>query len=270
MFPEDNAITNDYGYKYFKHIHKHENSNLEPTDIEISNTVELLCSFRDNYKAYILEIIYKFWFDIAQKLGICSYTGQAIRDNKSLTKALQLTNNEQELNKIVLLLHIIFDWLPDYQKNIMDLMEIKFPIKILKVPSITPKKRSVYHCMHLIITKVMTQERKNMNSNLFRAIGIKVYITREKMKGKIDSSGNKIINKHPDRVHNCIYPYMIRGNFVSNNIYEFINFFNNGNSNVINGNYNFINGKSDSQMVILILIMVNYMNANDMIIIIKW
>jgi hypothetical protein len=238
MFPEDNAITNDYGYRYFKHIHQHDNVNLEPTDIEISNIVELLCSFRDNYKAFITEIIYKFWFDIAKKIGICSYTGQAVRDNKSLVKALQLINNEQELHKIQLLLNIIFDWLPDYQKSIMDLMEIKFPIKILKVP-LKSHKRSAYHCIHLLITKVMTQERKNINKNLNSAIGIKVYMTREKNKGKIDSVGNKIIVKHPDRVHHCIYPYMIRGNFVSNNFYELMEQFNNGNSNIYNGQLNF-------------------------------
>ena len=220
MFPEDNAITNDYGYNYFKHIHKHENKYLEPTEIEITNTVELLSTFRDKYKAYIMEIIYKFWFDIAKKIGICSYTGQDIRDNKSLVNSLLIINNEHDLHKIVLLLHIIFDWIPNYQKLIMDLLEIKFPIKILSVPTIT-KKRSGYHCMHLLITKVMTQERKTINKNLFLAIGIKVYVTREKQKGKIDSSGNKINVNHPERVQRCIYPYMIRGNFVSKNLYLF-------------------------------------------------
>jgi hypothetical protein len=238
MFPEDNAITNDFGYRYFQHIHKHENENLKPTEIEISNTVELLCSFRENYKAFIMEIIYKFWFDIAKKIGICSYTGQAVRDNKSLVKALQLINNEQELHKIQLLLNIIFDWLPNYQKSIMDLMEIKFPIKLLKVP-LKSHKRSAYHCIHLLITKVMTLERKNINKNLNSAIGIKVYMTREKNKGKIDSAGNKIIVKHPDRVHRCIYPYMIRGNFVSNNLNELMEQLNNGNSNIFNGQLNF-------------------------------
>ena len=185
MFPEDNAITNEYGYNYFKHIHKHENKDQEPTETEISNTVELLITFRDKYKAYIMEIIYKFWFDIAKKIGICSYTGHDIRDNKSLVNSLQITNNEHDLHKIVLLLHIIFDWLPNYQKKIMDLMEIKFPITILTVPSIT-QKRSGYHCIHLLITKVMTQERKTINKNLLIAIGIKVYITREKQKGKTE------------------------------------------------------------------------------------
>ena len=51
MFPEDNAITNVYGYNYFKHKNKHENKDLEPTKTKISNTLELLCTFRDKYKA---------------------------------------------------------------------------------------------------------------------------------------------------------------------------------------------------------------------------
>ena len=64
-------------------------------------------------------------------------------------------------------------------------------------------------------------------------------MTREKNKGKIDSAGNKILVKHPDRVNRCIYPYMIRGNFVSNNLYELMEHLNNGNSNIFNGQLNF-------------------------------
>ena len=91
----------------------------------------------------------------------------------------------------------------------MDLMEIKFPIKLLKVPKIT-NQRSRKHCMHLLITKVMTLERKIINTNLYHTIGIKVYITREHQKG------NELIVKNESRTRFCIYDWMIRGVFVSN------------------------------------------------------
>ena len=59
-----------------------------------------------------------------------------IRDNKTLVKTLQQIQNEHDLHKVVLLLLISFDWFPNYHKSIMELMEIKFPIKIMDVPKI--------------------------------------------------------------------------------------------------------------------------------------
>ena len=204
MFPEDKTITKEHAINYFKHV----NDLVEPNETDINNTIEKITSLRELYKTYITEIIYKFWFDIATKIGITSITGQQIRDNKSLVKAFQLIDNKYDLHKIVLLLHIIFDWLVDYQQCIMELMEIKFPIKLLKVPKIT-NKRSRKHCMHLLITKVITLERKIINTNLSNTIGIKVYITREHQKE------NEIIVKNETRTRYCIYDWMIRGAFVS-------------------------------------------------------
>jgi hypothetical protein len=215
MFPDDNVITREYGVRYFKHL----NNNTEPTESDIQNTIETVSSLRDRYKAYIMEIIYKFWFDISTKIGICSPTGLKIRDNKSLVKAFCLIDNEHDLHKIVFVLHIVFDWFDNYHKCIMDLLEIKFPIQMLNVPKIT-NQHSSFHCIHLLITKVIAQERKTINNNLKKAIGIKVYVTREKEQCcKLDENGKKILVLHPIRNRYCIYPWMIRGTFVSNNLH---------------------------------------------------
>ena len=203
MFHEDKTITRQHGINYYHHLHNNTN---EPSEIEIENTIDEISSAREHYKSYISEIIYKFWFDIANKIGINSVNGQQIRDNKNLVKSLSLIDNHFELHKIVLLLHVIFDWLPNYQDKIIDLMEEKFPIKILKVPKIN-NKRSKCHCMHLLITKVITNERKIINSHLKNSIGIKVFITKEVTPG--------VTSKINRRLHHCIHPWMIRGNFVS-------------------------------------------------------
>jgi hypothetical protein len=218
MFPEDGSITREYGIRYYKHLH----NNVIPDEAQIINTIQSIASIREIYKTYIMEIIYKFWFDISSKLGLSSPTGLKIRDNKSLVKAFCLIDNEYDLLKIVVVLHIIFDWFKGSEhKNIMDLLEVKFPIKILNVPKIT-NKRSVYHCIHLLITKVLTNERKNINNNLLSAIKIRVYVTREKEKSKVDENGKKILIVHPVRQHFCVYPWMIRGNFVSNNRHSYL------------------------------------------------
>lgn len=77
---------------------------------------------------------------------------------------------------------------------------------ILKVPKIN-NQRSRYHCMHLLITKVIAQARKTINRYLLNAIGIEVYIIRKK----------DYCYKHPPRKHYCVNLWMIRGTFVSKN-----------------------------------------------------
>ena len=58
-----------------------------------------------------------------------------------------------------------------------------------------------------LITKVITNERKIINSHLKNSNGIKVFITKEVTPG--------VTSKINRRLHHCIHPWMIRGNFVS-------------------------------------------------------
>lgn len=54
MFPDDTTILREHGYNYYKHMHNNE---VEPTEVEVSNTVEEIHSLREHYKAYVTEII---------------------------------------------------------------------------------------------------------------------------------------------------------------------------------------------------------------------
>ena len=209
MFPDDLTITKDYGVRQFQHMHGKDKT---PTETDIAETMEFISMLREQYKNYIELIIYKFWFDIASKLGL---SNQRIKDNKSLVKSFQLITDQSDLYKIVYVLFLAFDYFPNYQTSIMELMEVKFQITIMKVPKLT-NKRSTYHCIQKLITKVITKERKSINKNLDLAIGIQVYNTREKMASEVDENNKKKKVVHEPRQHFCIYPYMIRGTFVSN------------------------------------------------------
>ena len=215
MFPDDLTITKDYGVRYFHHMYGKEKI---PTETDITETVELISTLRKQFKNYIELIIYKFWFDIASKLGLSS---QRIMNNKSLVKSFQLITDASDLYKIVYVLFLVFDYFPNLHISIMELMEVKFQIILLKVPKIT-KQHSTYHCIQKLITKVITKERKSINKNLDLAIGIMVYNTREKLASEVDENKNKKKVVHPRWKHFCIYPYMIRGTFVSNYQTEFL------------------------------------------------
>ena len=131
LFPIDNKITTDYGKSYYKHLYP----NKDYTDDDIDNCVEEIDTLREHFKATIIETIYKFWFDIAFKLGIY-YDGNIIRDNKSLLKAFFEMDNRFDLNKMYVLLYLVFDWLKNYQNNIVNLIQNKHNIEVMLPPKL--------------------------------------------------------------------------------------------------------------------------------------
>lgn len=201
LFPVDQMITEEHGKNYHKHLYNDNTINEEG----IIDCMEQICTFRDQYKVFIVEILYKFWFDVATKIGIYN-NGIEIKNNKSFMKALLLIEEEFELKKIPLLLHVIFDFVPNFQSSIVHLVETKFNIKIIQ-PVKKENQRIHKDCMHLLVTKMLANERKNINTNLHKMLGIKTGISRNK---------NDIDEKQSvTRKKKCIYDWMIVGEFVS-------------------------------------------------------
>jgi hypothetical protein len=207
MFPIDNKISDDYGKSYFNHLYP----NKDYTDDDISNCVEEIETLREHFKATIIEVLYKFWFDIAFKLGIY-YDGNIIRDNKSLLKAFFEMDNRFDLNKMFVLLYLVFDWLNNYQNDIVLIIQRKHMVEVMEPPKMA-HTRTGKNCVHLLITRMITNERQTINERIKAALNIQCFISRDLKQERKDNPGKEI--KSVTRKIKTIHPYMIRGDFVS-------------------------------------------------------
>ena len=208
LFPIDNKISKNYGISYYKHLYPDK----DYTDDDIDNCVEEIDTLREHFKATIIEILYKFWFDIAFKLGIYQ-DGNIIRDNKSLLKAFFEMDNRFDLNKMYVLLYLVFDWLKKFQNDILLIIQRKHNIEVMETPKIA-NVRTGKNCIHLLITRQITNERQTINERLKAAINIQCFISRDLKQERKNNPGKEI--KSEKRDIKCIHPYMIRGDFVSN------------------------------------------------------
>jgi hypothetical protein len=127
-------------------------------------------------------------------------------------------DNRFDCQKIPLLFYVIFDWLKGHQANIVQLIEAKFDLKVLK-PPIIENKRKIKDCFHLLVTQQLNNTRKNINEALNKNIKIKCYLKRDIKQERLDNPGKTI--KYTLRNMFCLYPWMIRGDFVSKNIYVY-------------------------------------------------
>lgn len=210
LFHHTNAITKENGTKYCEFL------NLELTDTNIRNCIEEINTFRDKYKRFIVEILYKFWFDIANKIGIAD-EDDYIFDSNGLIHSICSIQSEHDCSKLVLLLYIIFDWLGVYQLSIISLLEERFSIQLIN-PPIIPGKRRTLHCIHLLVTQMVTNERRILNDSINKTFGIRILLTKSDKKEK-----KMVTEDASNRLKKCVYPWMIRGNFVSI-YYLFYNF----------------------------------------------
>lgn len=202
MFHHANAITLNDGKKYCKFLE------IEENETNLKNCVEEITMLRDKYRKFIVDLIYKFWFDIANKIGIAKEQSY-IFDSKMLMHSICSISTLKDCNKLVLLLYIVFDWMGNYQIQIIDLMEQKYSIELMKPPTVMGKRR-ILHCVHLLVTQMVNNERKVLNDAIRKTFGIHILLTKFEKKEKKEGTVNKAF-----RLKKCIYPWMIRGEFVS-------------------------------------------------------
>lgn len=175
--------------------------NERPDPAAIMNYKSLIQSFRKNYQDYIYEIIFKFWFDIANKLEFNS-SGEEIRDTKQLNMSIARFQSIDDCRKILIMMYIVFDFVLDYQAEITRMVEKKFHILVLQPP--TTLQRRTLDFMTKLITQQLTNIRKGFNKELVKLIGIKCTITKGKQ-----------TEEQTSRVKQWTYPWMITGKFVS-------------------------------------------------------
>jgi hypothetical protein len=87
MFPIETSVVPEYGRRFFKMYNK----DAEMTETDVENCMDEIDRERDKYKDYIVEIYYKFWFDICNKIGL-NDNGQEIRDNRSMADEYIILN----------------------------------------------------------------------------------------------------------------------------------------------------------------------------------
>lgn len=118
LMHQSNATTDAHARNYCLFL------NETPTPALIMNYKSLIQRFKKNYQEYIYEIIYKFWFDIANQLEI-NRNGEEIRDTKQLHMAIARLRSKDECRNVLIMMYIVFDFLIDYQEQIKHLIEKK-------------------------------------------------------------------------------------------------------------------------------------------------
>ena len=154
------------------------------------------------YQEYIFELIYKFWFDIANKLEM-NRGGEEIRDTRQLHMSIARFRSIDDCRKVLIMMYIVLDFLHDYQYKIKRMVEKKFNIEVLPSPTINGKRRTLDFMIKLI-TQQLTNIRKAFNKDLNKVIGIKCTICK-----------GKETEENSARVKQWTYPWMITGKFVS-------------------------------------------------------
>lgn len=93
----------------------------------------------------------------------------------------------------------------------VELIQEKFSIEKLKPPKVAGKRQTL-DCMHLLVTQMVVNKRKVLNAAFKKAFGIRCVSTKSDKTQKKDKN---VIPEKANRKKKCIYPWMIRGDFVS-------------------------------------------------------
>ena len=104
-------------------------------------------------------------------------------------------------------------FLKNYQNDIVNLIQNKHNIEVMRPPKLA-HIRTGKNCIHLLITRQITNERQTINERIKAAIHIKCYVSRDLTQERQNNPGIEIQSEK--RTKKIIYPYMIRGDFVSN------------------------------------------------------
>jgi hypothetical protein len=100
-------------------------------------------------------------------------------------------------------MYLSFDWLPNFQKRIAEVIIDKYNLELIEDPN-GPRQGKNFVEKH--ISDVLNNERKNMNKMSYDNCGITYTITRH---------GTDLVIGTGNRVKKYFYPWMILGEFVS-------------------------------------------------------
>jgi hypothetical protein len=178
----------------------------EPNEENIDMCSESLTSLNSRIGAYILHLLYVFWIDISNKLGLRHNNDSLIASKEDLLQAIKCIQTMEQAKLLMILLYLVFDFMEDWQESFHRMIERKFNI-IVNVP-IKGEKRQTVDFLFRYITKVLHESRKSIEKYTKRLIGLKFTIRR---KGRPEI---KELMGGEDRKKRHFYNWMIIGNLV--------------------------------------------------------
>jgi hypothetical protein len=113
---QSNATTETHARNYCLFL------NETPEPAAITNYKSLITRMKKDYQEYIFELIYKFWFDIANKLEM-NRGGEEIRDTRQLHMSIARFRSIDDCRKVLIMMYIVFDFLHDYHDKIKRMVE---------------------------------------------------------------------------------------------------------------------------------------------------
>jgi len=137
-------------------------------------------------KDTLRETFQRFWVDISEHCGI-RYDGNKICRNydQFLTSVRQMAT-EDDVKKLITCVYLSFDFLPNYRKDITNIVMRKHRLKLVdwdppidKAPSSpSGKSRRVKDCFEKLTTQVLTNQRKNLQNQASKTCGFSFTVQR--------------------------------------------------------------------------------------------
>jgi hypothetical protein len=149
----------------------------EPNEENIDMCSESLTSLNSRIGAYILHLLYVFWIDISNKLGLRHNNDSLIASKEDLLQAIKSIQTMEQAKLLMILLYLVFDFMDDWQQSFHRMIERKFNI-IVNVP-IKGEKRQTVDFLFRYITKVLHESRKSIEKYTKRLIGLKFTVRRK-------------------------------------------------------------------------------------------
>lgn len=204
LFNTQLGIRESMAIKYCEYL------GIEPiTDHAIAIKLSYIEILKKSLSKTIINIINKFWFDIANKLGL--YHGnnnEKVYDSKTLRLAIQQCKKFSQCKKLMTLFYLVFDHknLMNYQKKIADHVEKIHNIKFVVPVKDDPSKRAKQHCLISLVSHEINTQRNTLVNHALATLNLKFQLKR------VTGTFNK---EDPKRKKLYLYPYMIKGNLVS-------------------------------------------------------
>jgi hypothetical protein len=187
------------------------------TEENINKCLHELNGHAFQIKENIKHILHMFWIDIAMKIDFKLRRKRTIGDYSELLSAIRQVSNYTEARKVVALLYLSFDYVPDFDFQIEDIIMTKLNFRYrddneMNIP--IGERREAKSFLARMVNQILTEQRKNFNLQSKGTCGLTYTKTRH---------GDALENARGFRDQRKFYPWMIMGNLVSNsnNLVEF-------------------------------------------------
>jgi hypothetical protein len=128
-----------------------------------------------------------------------------VKDDKSLRLAIQQCQTYNDCKRVLILLYLVFDFLPNYHIDMSTFIQRIHNVTILEPPKIG-KKRKTQHFLISLISHELNTQRKTLVDHAKATLGLTFQLKR--VPGTFKASDPKRKKRH-------IYPWMITGDLVS-------------------------------------------------------